>query len=153
MKSLFTRFASIGVLFSLVLAGSSVTTPAQTVDPSFVHIHRGAVGALVPGANNVLAKVTALCTGGTGTVTVTITQTMAQSNANTNANGTGTSSVKCDGQLRTVAVSVGAFTANIGEATGVVMLSAPSGPATQTRTIVLGFPVIEHMEEEDGGNS
>ena len=153
MKSLITRFASIGTLFSLVLAGSSITTPAQIVDPSFVHISRGAIGLFFASTNEVLAKVTALCTGGTGTVTVTITQTMAQSNANTNANGTGTSSVKCDGQLRTVAVSVGAFTANIGEATGVVMLSAPSGPATQTRTIVLGFPVIEHMEEEDGGNS
>jgi hypothetical protein len=105
-----------------------------------------------PSINMAIAKVTATCTGGTGTVTVTINQTAAQSNANASASGTGSSSVKCDGMLRTIAVSVGSAFDNIGVATATVVLTATSGPATETRTIVIGFPVIEGMEQEEGGN-
>src|SRR2546421_75231 len=85
MKSLITRFASIGMILSLVLAGSSATLAQYVVSPS-LHIHRGAI-SFFPFANQVLAKVTASCTGGTGTVTVIVDQKAAQSNANRDATG------------------------------------------------------------------
>ena len=143
MKTLIAIFS----FFSLALAA---TTPAAAA--STVHIHKGAVALFVPSENMAIAKVTATCSGGTGTVTVMITQTAAQSNAGTAASGTGSSSVKCDGLLRTIAVSVGSAFDNLGVATATVMLTAISGPATETRTIVIGFPVIENMEQEEGGN-
>ena len=148
MKSLITRIASIGI-FSLVLAGSSATTQAQALDPTSVHVHKGAVALYVPSVNAVLIKVTVVCTGGTGTVMVTVTQTAAQSNANTATSGSGSSSVKCDGHRRSVAVSVGAFDANLGDATATAMLTPPMGPSvTDTQTIVIGFPVVSTEEEE-----
>jgi len=151
MKSRITRFASIGMILSLVLAGSSATLAQYVVSPS-LHIHKGAI-SYFPAFNEVLAKITASCTGGTGTVTVTITQSAAQSNANMAATGSGASSVKCDGHARTIAVSVSANYANIGEAAATAMLTVgASTVATAMRTIELRFPVIEGMEEEQGGN-
>ena len=151
MKSRITRFASIGMILSLVLAGSSATLAQYVVSPS-LHIHKGAI-SYFPAFNEVLAKITASCTGGTGTVTVMITQSAAQSNANMPATGSGDSSVKCDGHARTIAVSVSANYANIGEAAATAMLTVgASTVATAMRTIELRFPVIEGMEEEQGGN-
>ena len=153
MKSLITRFASMGTILSLVVAGSSATLAQYVVSPS-LHIHKGAI-SYFPAFNEVLAKITASCTGGTGTVTVTITQSAAQSNANMAATGSGASSVKCDGHARTIAVSVSASYANIGEAAATAMLTVGASMvpvATAMRTIELRFPVIEGMEEEQGGN-
>jgi hypothetical protein len=153
MKSLITRFVSIGAIFSLLLVGWTARTRAQLFGDPSVHIHKGAVALFAPSINSVLAKVTAHCTGGTGSVAVRITQTAAQSNADTPASGTGSSTVKCDGQDRDVAVSTGVFQANLGEATAMVTLTPPSGtPVTATRTINIAFPVLENMEEEQGGN-
>ena len=155
MKSLITRFASMGTILSLVVAGSSAQmlglpgTGSQSL-----HIHKGAI-SYFPAFNEVLAKITASCTGGTGTVTVMITQSAAQSNANMPATGSGDSSVKCDGHARTIAVSVSASYANIGEAAATAMLTVGASMvpvATAMRTIELRFPVIEGMEEEQGGN-
>ena len=155
MKSLITRFASMGTILSLVVAGSSAQmlglpgTGSQSL-----HIHKGAI-SYFPAFNEVLAKITASCTGGTGTVTVTITQSAAQSNANMAATGSGASSVKCDGHARTIAVSVSASYANIGEAAATAMLTVGASMvpvATAMRTIELRFPVIEGMEQEQGGN-
>jgi hypothetical protein len=59
-----------------------------------------------------------------------------------------------DGQPRAIAVSVGfANFYNIGEATAMATLT--DGFSTQvvaSRTIELRFPVLEGMEEEQGGN-
>ena len=152
MKSLITRFASIGTIFSLVLAGLSATTPAQILGPSAsVHVHKGAISIF----NNTLVKVTAVCSGGgLGTITAEVIQTADQSSNGQGADGTGTETVKCNGQSQTVAVTPFGATYNIGQATAIVMLMDASTltVASTTRTIVLRFPVIEGMEQEQGGN-
>ena len=152
MKSLLTRFASIGTIFSLVLAGSSATTPALTLDPSAsVHVHKGAISVF----NETLVKVTAVCSGGgLGTISVQVTQTADQSSNGQATDAKGFETVKCNGQSQNVAVTPPGFTYNIGEATAIVMLMDASfvTVASTTRTIVLGFPVIEGMEQEQGGN-
>ena len=152
MKSLLTRFASIGTIFSLVLAGLSATTPAQIAGPSAsVHVHKGAISF----DNTTIVKVTAVCSGGgLGTLNVEVIQTADQS-SNGQATGASnvTETVKCNGQPQNVAVSPFGFTYNIGEATATVMLMVNGVPvASTTRTIVLRFPVIEGMEQEQGGN-
>ena len=152
MKSLITRFASIGTIFSLVLAGSSATTPALTLGPSAsVHVHKGAISVF----NVPLVKVTAVCSGGgLGNINVEVIQTADQSSNGLDTDSTGSESVKCNGQSQTVAVTPFGATYNIGQATAIVMLMDASTltVASTTRTIVLGFPVIEGMEEEQGGN-
>ena len=88
-------------------------------------------------------------------VVVTITQTAAQSNAGMPAGpGFGSSTVKCDGQPRAIAVSVGLTDYyNIGQATAMATLTGGNGmQVSATRTIELRFPVLEGMEEEQGGN-
>jgi len=155
MKSLITRFASIGTIFSLVLAGSSATTPALTLGPSgpsaSVHVHKGAISF----DNTTIVKVTAVCSGGgLGTLNVEVIQTADQSsNGQATDASNVTETVKCNGQPQNVAVSPFGFTYNIGEATATVMLMVNGVPvASTTRTIVLRFPVIEGMEQEQGGN-
>ncbi|TLZ27194.1 MAG: hypothetical protein E6K27_05720 [Gammaproteobacteria bacterium] len=153
MKSLITRFASIGTIFSLVLAGLSATTPAQILGPSAsVHVHKGAISVF----NATLVKVTAVCSGGgLGTITAEVIQTADQSSNGQGADGTGTETVKCNGQSQNVAVTPAtAATYNIGEATAIVTLTDMMGVtvASTTRPIVLGFSVIEGMEQEQGGN-
>lgn len=153
MKSLLTRFASIGTIFSLVLAGLSATTPAQIAGPSAsVHVHKGAISF----DNTTIVKVTAVCSGGgLGTLNVEVIQTADQSsNGQATDASNVTETVKCNGQPQNVAVSPFGFTYNIGEATAIVMLMDASAVtvASTTRTIVLGFPVIEGMEQEQGGN-
>jgi len=153
MKSLLTRFASIGTILSLIWAGSSAQTLGLPGSPS-LHIHKGAISFFLT-SNEVLAKVTASCTGGPGMVVVTITQTAAQSNAGMAAGpGFGSSTVKCDGQPRAIAVSVGLTDYyNIGQATAMATLTGGNGmQVSATRTIELRFPVLEGMEEEQGGN-
>ena len=148
MKSLITRFASIGTIFSLVLAGLSATTPAQIVGPS---VHKGAISF----DNTTIVKVTAVCSGGgLGTLSVEVIQTADQSSNGKATNAEGFETVKCNGQSQNVAVTPPDFTYNIGEATAIVMLMDANGVpvASTTRTIVLRFPVIEGMEEEQGGN-
>ena len=151
MKSLLTRFASIGTIFSLVLAGSSATTPAQTLYSSAsVHVHKGAISVF----NQTLVKVTAVCSGGgLGTISLEVIQTEDQSSNGQATDAKGFETVKCNGQPQNVAVSPFGFTYNIGEATATVMLMVNGVPvASTTRTIVLRFPVIEGMEQEQGGN-
>ena len=152
MKSLITRFASIGTIFSLVLAGLSATTPAQIVSPAAsVHVHKGAISVF----NVPLIKVTAVCSGGgLGNINVQVIQTADQSSNGLATDSTGSESVKCNGQPQNVAVTPFGATYNIGEATAIVMLMDASfvTVASTTRTIVLRFPVIEGMEQEQGGN-
>jgi hypothetical protein len=160
-RSLITRFASIGTICSLVLAGSSATTWAQLASPSLsVHIHKGAVAGFYA-ANTVLVKITALCTGGitglvSGSVHVQVDQSADQSTGNQDTSGMADYPVKCNGQPQTIAADVGFDTNvpgfNLGSATASVTLFAPSGVISSVRTIVIGFPVIEGMEEEQGGN-
>ena len=151
MKSLITRFASIGTIFSLVLAGLSATTPALTVVSSAsVHVHKGAISVF----NATLVKVTAVCSGGgLGTISLQVSQTADQSSNGLATDAKGFETVKCNGQTQNVAVTPPGFTYNIGEATATVMLMVNGVPvASTTRTIVLRFPVIEGMEQEQGGN-
>jgi len=152
MKSLITRFASIGTIFSLVLAGLSATTPAQIVAPSpSVHVHKGAISVF----NETLVKVTAVCSGGgLGTISLEVIQTADQSSNGQATDAEGFETVKCNGQSQNVAVTPPGFGYNIGEATAIVMLMDASfvTVASTTRTIVLRFPVIEGMEQEQGGN-
>jgi len=152
MKSLITRFASIGTIFSLVLAGLSATTPAQIVGPAAsVHVHKGAISVF----NVAFIKVTAVCSGGgLGNINVQVIQTADQSSNGLATDSTGSESVKCNGQPQNVAVTPFGATYNIGQATAIVMLMDASTltVASTTRTIVLRFPVIEGMEQEQGGN-
>ena len=152
MKSLITRFASIGTIFSLVLAGLSATTPAQIVGPAAsVHVHKGAISVF----NVAFIKVTAVCSGGgLGSISLEVMQTEDQSSNGLATDAKGFETVKCNGQSQNVAVTPPGFTYNIGEATAIAMLMDASAVtvASTTRTIVLGFPVIEGMEEEQGGN-
>ena len=152
MKSRLTRFASIGTIFSLVLAGLSATTPALTVVSSAsVHVHKGAISVF----NATLVKVTAVCSGGgLGTISLQVSQTADQSSNGLATDAKGFETVKCNGQSQDVAVTPPGFTYNIGGATAIVMLMDASAVtvASTTRPIVLRFPVIEGMEEEQGGN-
>ncbi|TLZ44770.1 MAG: hypothetical protein E6K32_04970 [Gammaproteobacteria bacterium] len=152
MKSLITRFASIGTIFSLVLAGLSATTPAQILGPSAsVHVHKGAISVF----NETIVKVTAICSGGgLGSLSVEVIQTADQSSNGLATDAKGFETVKCNGQSQDVAVTPPGFTYNIGGATAIVMLMDASAVtvASTTRPIVLRFPVIEGMEEEQGGN-
>ena len=152
MKSLITRFASIGTIFSLVLAGLSATTPAQILGPSAsVHVHKGAISIF----NDTLVKVTAVCSGGgLGSISLEVIQTEDQSSNGLATDAKGFETVKCNGQSQDVAVTPPGFTYNIGGATAIVMLMDASAVtvASTTRPIVLRFPVIEGMEEEQGGN-
>ena len=155
MKSLITRFASIGTIFSLVLAGLSTTTPALTLGPSgpsaSVHVHKGAISF----ANTTIVKVRAVCSGGgLGTINARVIQTADQSSNGQATDAMGSDTVKCNGQSQNVAVTIFGITYNIGQAQAIVMLLDGTGAtvASKTATIVLGFTVIEGMEEEQGGN-
>jgi hypothetical protein len=156
MKSLITRFASIGTIFSFVLAG---LTPAAAVAANTVRIHKGAeVSTYDVGRTDVLLKVTANCSlGANGTVTVNIEQLATESsNGTATISSTGTSPVRCNGQDQTVAVTVegGVPGFNLGTATAEVTLARTPDISIQIsdQPIVLLFPVLEHMEEEEGGN-
>jgi len=136
--------------FSLAVAAA---TPAAA--QNFVHLHKGAI-SFAFARNGVLAKVTAVCTGADGTVAVTITQTGDQSNSSPPAtvSGMGSSTVECNGQSKTIAVSVHLLGANIGDATASATLTVPMAmPVTDgPKTIRIRFPVLEGMEQEEGGN-
>jgi hypothetical protein len=156
MKSLITRFASIGAIFSLVLVG---LTPAAAVAAlNSVRIHKGAeVSIFNPGQNSALLKVTANCsTGLNATVTVNIEQTAMESSNGTATTGTGTSPVQCNGKDQTVAVTVVSPTPgpNLGTATAEVTFTRTGDTQIMIsdKKIDLLFPVLEHMEEEEGGN-
>jgi hypothetical protein len=167
MKSLITRFASIGTIFSLVLAALSATALAQiplVVPPAAtsVHTHRGVV-ALGTGSA-LVAKVTAVCSGGTGTVKVTVTQMAADSSVDGTATslsiGTYSSPVKCDNTPRTIAVHLPLDTnkgPNLGAGTATATLTVTNGAAMSITSetnepVQIVFPVGEQHEEEQGGN-
>jgi hypothetical protein len=153
MKSLITRFASIGSIVSLAVGGSSAGTLTSPASP--VHIHKGASVTI---GNDVLAKVTAVCPGtgppANGQVVVEINQTSMQSNNGVGADAFGNESVTCDGTPHTVAVGVFGYTYNLGDATATVTLfdSTLTQIGSEMRPIKIGFPVVETMEEEEGGN-
>jgi len=140
--------------FSLAFAAA---TPAAA--QNFVHVHKGAISVFGASCNSVAVKVTARCVGGmtdlNGVVHVHLNQSAGQSNADVAAVGDGNSSVECDGTVRTIAVSLGGQPfINLGRAT-VSNITLTVGTTVLTETahdIVIGFPVIEHMEQEDGGN-
>src|SRR5947199_3634147 len=114
MKSLLTRFASIGTIFSLVLAGLSATTPAQIAGPSAsVHVHKGAISFI----NTTIVKVRAVCSGGgLGTINARVIQTADQSSNGQATYAMGSDTVKCNGQSQNVAVTIFGITYNIGQA-------------------------------------
>ena len=62
--------------------------------------------------------------------------------------------MECNGQLRTIAVSINGIGANIGEATASATLTVGTSlPVTDgPKTIFIRFPVLEGMEQEEGGN-
>jgi hypothetical protein len=150
MKSLITRFASIGSIFALVLASSSawaVPTPIS------VRVHKVAV---ISSDGKVLVEVTGACMGtGTLPVIVMIDQSTAQSHAGTSATGSGMSTVKCDATStpQTVALTVTPTTGkyNLGDATASdIQLGATASEIDKPIEIV--FPVGEKHEEEEGLN-
>lgn len=142
MKSLITRIASIGI-FSLVLAGLSATTQAQTINPS-VEVDK----AVIMGEQTstiVLVEVTYTCIAGAATtVSVSISQTSGDSSNGVGGSGSGSEPVACNGKPRRISVSIpNAFgpTFNLGRATVVAHLNmGVMSIATETETLRIGFP-------------
>jgi hypothetical protein len=171
MKSLITRFASIGTIFSLVLAGLSATALAVILPPpppnaTSVHTHRSVVSTGTYAG--LVAKVTAVCSNGTGKVRVTIVQMAAQNSVDgTTATASSSSNsfdspVVCDNTSRTIAVHIntsnvdGAPNLGAASATTTLTVTPPSmvPPATTTETnqpVEVVFPVGENHEEESPG--
>jgi hypothetical protein len=167
MKSLVTRFASIGSIFSLVLAGLSATALAVILPPpnaTSVHTHRSVVSTGTYAG--LVAKVTAVCSGGTGKVRVTIVQMAAQNSVDgTTATASSSSNnfdspVVCDNTSRTIAVHINSYPPpgpNLGAATATTTLTVTPSvglPATNTETnkpVEVVFPVGENHEEESPG--
>jgi hypothetical protein len=168
MKSLITRFASIGSIFALVLAGWSATALAVILpspNATSVHTHRSVVSTGTYAG--LVAKVTAVCSNGTGKVRVTIVQMAAQNSVDgTTATASSSSNsfdspVVCDNTSRTIAVHINTSTAdgapNLGAATATTTLTVTPSvglPATTTETnkpVEVVFPVGENHEEESPG--
>jgi len=155
MKSLITRFASIGTIFalatifSLVFTGSSARTQAQSIDtiaPS-VEVNK----AVIMGEQTstiVLVEVTYTCATGTANnVSVKITQaSMDSSNGVGGGPVTDSEPVSCNGKPRRVAVSIlnatpGVPTFNLGKATFVANLNMGTVSITSdTETTGIAFP-------------
>jgi hypothetical protein len=152
MKSLITRFASIGSIFALVLAASSA---AAVPLPISVNVHEVAT---ISYNGTVLVEVAAACSGGgTLPVSVELTQSTTQSHAGTAAAGTGVSSVSCNSMRQSVALTVPATTGpfNLGDATADSVslgLPDPSELKEIMKPIQIVFAVGENHEEEEGGN-
>jgi hypothetical protein len=143
-----------------ILSFFPLALAAAPPPPPFVHVHKGAISVFGANSNSVAVKVTARCTGGlgdlNGVVHVHLMQAGGQSNADALAVGDGSSTVECDDTVRTIAVSLGGQpNINLGKAT-VSMITLKIGVTTvateSDHDIVIGFPVIEHMEQEEGGN-
>jgi hypothetical protein len=168
MKSLITRFASIGSIFSLVLAGLSATALAVVILPppnaTSVHTHRSVVSTGTYAG--LVAKVTAVCSGGTGKVRVTIVQMAAQNSVDgtmttaSSSQNNFDSPVVCDNTSRTIGVHINTAPVegapNLGAATATTTLTVtPSvGPpvtTTETNNVEVVFPVGENHEEESPG--
>jgi len=127
-------------------------TQAQSTEPNQVYIDDAVLALWNVSQTSVLVEITAECRGGTGTVNVTVNQTATESNSNMTAStGTGSSSVKCDGNDRTIGVAVGpSLGSNLGLADIVVTLTVgTSTPVMKTKTVPVGFPAIEHSRGEE----
>jgi hypothetical protein len=147
MKSLIRRFASIGAIFSLVLAASSATMQAQDAISPSVEVDK----AVIMGEQTstiVLVEVTFLCVASTANhVTVTITQ-LSTDSSNGIGGGPVTASepVSCNGKPRRIAVSIvngtpAVPTFNLGKATVTAKLFLGAVEiANDTETKGIGFP-------------
>jgi hypothetical protein len=158
MKSLITRFARIGSIFSLVLAASSAAALPPPPVPMSVRVHEVAT---ISYNGTVLVEVTAQCSGPPGStlpVSVELAQLAGQSHAGTAAAGTGVSSVACDTNRQTVALTVPATTGpfNLGDATADSVRLGAGNPNETTNEIMkpiqIVFAVGENHEQEEGGN-
>jgi hypothetical protein len=132
-----TRFAALVVL-GLALALVTGVSPAAASGTSITIAPKATIAAGFSGFR-IGIQVTAQCSGGTGLIVMQVSQTAAQANSGFAASGSGSENVKCDGQSHKIALTVFAFVGptgfSNGYATANATLTAPSGNASDTRTI------------------